>query len=41
MKTKEVEKKKKQESPQNRVVEGMGSCAPETAREGEGVDPRP
>jgi hypothetical protein len=26
---------------QNCVAEGMGSCARETAREGEGIDPRP
>jgi hypothetical protein len=29
------------ESLQNRVTAGVGGCAPATAREGEGVDPRP
>src|SRR5437773_1776804 len=29
------------ESLQNRVIAGVGGCAPATAREGEAVDPRP
>src|SRR6266567_6174479 len=29
------------ESSENRVTAGVGGCAPATAREGEGVDPRP
>jgi hypothetical protein len=36
------EKQRKEDgSPQNRVVERMGSCAPKTPREGEGTDPSP